>query len=334
MGWMRVLNAMGHECLVWNQGVPPFDIFDTVEPDVFIGASYDLDRATVKCIKERPEMKVVLKAHNWGPMDKIIDINEYPIGVATEKEKNLICDMKRKIGKPDLLLNWYHPSRMKDTMGGWDEGGVPTLGLQPAADIFEYYPVPSSPELECDIAFVGGFWGYKGRQIKELMSPLLYPVGKYNIKIFGNSVWPCPQYLGSAQDETVRALFSSAKICPNISAPHASKFGFEVNERVFKLSACKAFCISDHIDSLCEDIFVNEELPTAKTRQEFQDLIEFYLSNPEKRTEKAEQCYNTVMGSHTYFHRVENLCRSLGMHAEGDKAMDLLKGFKHDNTYR
>jgi len=64
-------------------------------------------------------------------------------------------------------------------------------------------------------------------------------------------------------------LFSSAKLCPNISEPHANKFGFEVNERIFKLAACKALVISDNVASLEEDIFTIETV-----FENFHDSIE------------------------------------------------------------
>ena len=323
-GWKDVFDRLGHEWLWWNPEKPAFDVFDEFEPDIFIGTT-DIDRATAKCIAERPEMKVVLKARNWGPSDEYIDTEVYPIEVANSEEKGRILELKESCGKPDFVFNLYHENRMAETMGGWQENGIDIVDMQPAANHFVYFPVPPRKNLESDLSFIGGFWKYKGINLDKYLIPLCLPVGKYNIKIFGNQAWAVPQYLGKPQEAVVNDIFCSAKICPNISEPHANDFGFEVNERVFKLAATKSFCLSDRIDSLTNDIFTDGEMPTAKDPEEFFKLIDYYLQEPDLREEKAEQCYNTVMSNHTYCHRVSNLLSKLNFPDESHRATELLE---------
>ena len=339
-GWKDVFERLGHEWLWWphsgsswlgtdKENRPAFDVFDEFEPDIFIGDT-NIDRATAKCIAKRPNMKVVLKGRNWGSSDEQIekykiDTDAHPIEVASSEEKNRIRNLKELCGKPDFVFNWYHEKRMPETMGDWQIIGVDTLDMQPAANHFVYFPVDSSPRLESDISFIGGFWKYKGININKYLVPLCLPIGKYNIKIFGNQAWAVPQYIGSPSDSIINDILCSAKICPNISGPHANAFGFEVNERVFKIAATKSFCISDHIDSLTKDVFTDNEMPTAKDPEEFFKLIDYYLKEPDLRKEKAEQCYNTVMGSHTYCHRVSKLLSKLNLPDESNRAMQLLE---------
>ena len=323
-GWREVFELLGHEWIWWPTGKPAFDMFDEFEPDIFIGTT-DIDRATSKCIAERPNMKVVLKGRNWGPSDEYIDTEEYPIEVAGPDEKGKILQLKDACGRPDFVFNLYHENRMAETMGGWQEAGVDTLDMQPAANHFTYFPVETSRHLESDISFVGGFWRYKAINFDKYLTPLCLPVGKYNIKIFGNQPWSIPQYMGAPYDSIINDIFCSAKICPNISEPHANEFGFEVNERVFKLAATKSFCISDHIASLTDDIFTNGEMPTANNPEEFFKLIDYYLQEPDLREEKAEQCYNTVMRNHTYCHRVSKLLSKLNLPDESHRAIQLLE---------
>lgn len=56
--------------------------------------------------------------------------------------------------------------------------------------------------------------------------------------------------MGFADNTQVKDILASAKICPNLSEPHAQEFGFDVNERCFKLLSNKCFCISDNVASL------------------------------------------------------------------------------------
>ena len=314
-GWKHALEKMGHEWTWMRNDVPVFDQFHTVEPDIFIGTTYELDRASVKCIAARPNLKVVLKANNWGPIDAEIDTKVYPIGISDSSEQDRICRLREQIGKPDLVFNYYHPSRMPETMGYWAQNGVPTIDMQPAADVYNYYPVEPQSHLKCEIGFVGGYWGYKGKNLNKYLVPLCHPIGMYNIKIFGNQIWPVPQYLGAASLETERALYSSATICPNVSEPHANLWGFEVNERVFKLAACKAFCISDHVDGL-NDIFTKDEMVIADSPEHFRDLVDMFTKNPDLREQHIQKCHEAVMSGHTYTHRVQRLFETLGISAK------------------
>jgi hypothetical protein len=323
-GWKDVFDRLGHEWVWYPPEKPAFDVFDEFEPDMFIGTT-DINRATSKCIAERPEMKVVLKGRNWGPSDEYIDTEKYPIEVANAEEKGRILQLKNTLGKPDLVFNLYHKNRMEETMGGWQDNWVDTIDMQPAANHFKYFPVKPSRQLESDMSFVGGYWKYKAINFDKYFIPLCLPLGKYNIKIFGNQPWSVPQYIGRPRDSIVNDIFCSAKICPNISEPHANEFGFEVNERVFKLAATKSFCLSDHIESLTNDIFTEREMPTAKDPEEFFKLIDYYLQEPDLRKEKAEQCYNTVMSGHTYCHRVSNLLSRLNLPDEARRATELLE---------
>ena len=116
--------------------------------------------------------------------------------------------------------------------------------------------------------------------------------------------------MGLGNDETARNLFASSLICPNVSEPHANVFGFEVNERVFKLSASKSFFISDPIASLTEDIFTQGEALVAKNPEHFHSLIEDVINHPEMRDEHISRCYETVMKNHTYKHRTKQIIES------------------------
>ena len=74
-GWAKVFQALGHEAVLWDIGSKPsFDAFDEINPDLFIGQTYNLDRGVFKCIKERPHLKVVMRAADWGSFQKEIDL--------------------------------------------------------------------------------------------------------------------------------------------------------------------------------------------------------------------------------------------------------------------
>ena len=302
----------GDEPAFWYQDqVPAFDVFNTFEPDIFIGQGYNLDRATIKCIKKRPDLKVLLKVGCWGEVCNDVDTDEYPILMHTQEEVEKVEQISSSIPKQNIaLFNYVHPNRKDYLMGDWQKNLANTIGLLPAADPMYYFQEIPQQKLMCDIGFVGGYWPYKGQNFDKYIIPLCYPLGKYNIKIFGNQTWPVPQYMGLSSDVTTRNLFSSATICPNVSEPHANVFGFEINERIFKLAASKAFFISDPIESLTEDIFTKGEAVVAKDPEHFHSLIEDAINSPDIRDKHITACYETVMKSHTYAHRVNQIMES------------------------
>jgi len=58
MGFATAFGKMKHETFLW-QDTPAFDIFDEVEPNVFV--SVRLDRAIEKCLAERPHVHTIIR---------------------------------------------------------------------------------------------------------------------------------------------------------------------------------------------------------------------------------------------------------------------------------
>jgi hypothetical protein len=312
--WGKVFANLGHQVRMWEiSRESAFDAFDEFEPDIFMGQTYNLNDAVFKCIKERPHMKVVLRASDWGDMQDNIDLNKYPILVAQEEEKRLLEKLKKQTGKPDFVHNHYHDNWISQTHGKWNDIGIRPVSLMHAADIFDFYPQQAVSLLKCDIGFIGGYWPYKAINLDKYLVNLCTPVGKYNIKIFGSSSWPVCQHLGKIDNNNVGALFSSATVCPNISEPHSQDFGYDIIERPFKILMSGGFCVSDYVESMVNDVFTNDEIVFAKTPEEFKQLIDFYIKYPEKRMKHIKAGYELVAQNHTYFHRVAKIFSELGL---------------------
>ena len=316
-GWASAFSYAGHETILWDiKTKNAFDAFDEFEPDLFIGQTYNIDESLIKCISARPEMKVIMKAPDWGDIQKDIDPEKYNVLFVSDKDKHYVEALKRQTGKPDFVFAHYTQKCIERTHNGWENLGVRSVGLLNAADIFDYTNGREIPHLRSDMSFVGGYWGYKSKSFNRYFMPFLYPVDKYNVKIFGNQPWPSTQYLGFVSDGVVKDVMASATICPNISEPHAQDFGIDINERTFKILSNRCFCISDYVSSLAEEVYTNNEVPFAKTPEEFFDLVNHFLNNPRERLEYIERGYETVINKHTYFHRVMQICGELSLEKE------------------
>tara|TARA_R110002012_G_scaffold130195_1_gene282638 strand:- start:493 stop:1536 length:1044 start_codon:yes stop_codon:yes gene_type:complete len=309
--WANAFNAVGIQAALWDcKSVSAFDAFDGFEPDIFLGQAYNLDDATIKCIYERPHLKVGLRAGDWGVHENIVDKDKFNILYCSAKEKELLKKLKDETGKPDFVHIHYDNKAINVTHNHFESIGIKPISLMMCADTIQYSNAEFKPRLECDIGFVGGYWPYKGLVIDKYLFPLLDPVGQYSVKIFGNQPWwKANQYCGLISDEDVKNLFVSAKICPNLSEPHAQEFGIDVNERIFKILYSGGFCISDKVSSY--NMF-GDGIVMANSPEDFREKVDYYLNNEEERKEIATRGRNCIKNGHTGFHRIATITEALG----------------------
>tara|TARA_R100000951_G_scaffold63_1_gene165 strand:+ start:1119 stop:2180 length:1062 start_codon:yes stop_codon:yes gene_type:complete len=332
MAWANAFQSCGFDVAFWDKNaVTAFDVFDDFEPDIFLGQSYNLDEATVKCIYERPHLKVGLRAGDWGDHAAIVDKDKYNILFCSPKEREILKKLKDETGQPEFVHIHYTPEAINWTHNYFATIGIRATSLMMCADVKSYSQGQSKPELECELGFVGGYWPYKGQVINKYFMPLLNPIGNYKIKIFGNQPWPANQYCGFIHDDQVKDLFCSAKICPNLSEPHAQEFGVDVNERIFKILYAGGFCISDNVDGY-RSIF-GDSVPLADSPKHFKELIDHYLANPEERQELSTAGQQIVQQNHTSFHRAAQILSEFGFEQESGDIISSYEDYLFEKNY-
>ena len=327
-GFAKALAACGHDVRIWELGKKSaFDIFDSFEPDILVTQSYNVDVGMFKCLLERPWVRVTMKAGDWGIAQKDMDLGKYPILTASQREIDTVLELKRRTGKPDFVDIHYHQNSANLTHSYWADNGIKVVGLMSAADIMDYTGGTACSELECDLGFVGGYWGYKSQTLNKYLLPLCHPNHKYRIKIFGNQSWGVPQYCGFIHNDRVKDFFRSAAICPNISEPHSQVFGHDIVERPFKVLAAKGFMITDYVKSMHENVFGNT-IVYAASPSEFKDKVNYYLKNPQERQHYVKLGYDLVINNHTYFHRAAQFFTELNLPQEAINCIKIYEQIK------
>lgn len=89
-------------------------------------------------------------------------------------------------------------------------------------------------------------------------------------------------------NEELKYYYSSADIVLNDTRDDMIEAGF-ISNRIFDVTACKGFLISDYIAEI-EEIY-GDSIPMYKNKEEFKALIDYYLAHSEERREKAERAY-------------------------------------------
>lgn len=314
----RALESSGHTVFMWNpNGKSTFDIFNEFEPDIFIGQTYNINRALIKCLAERPHIRVAMKASDYGDVSDKIDVNKYPVLIADNKELNNFEKLLDATGKPDILFIHYHPDYINQTHNHWtSKFNVPVTSMMNAADIFDYTGGKYHEELDSDIAYVGGYWPYKSKTLDDYILKLCNPELDLKVKIFGNQGWSVPQYYGNINTELVKHIFSSAKICPNVSELHSRDFGYDIVERPFKLAANKCFVVSDYVEGLYK--IYNQYMVMTASSKDFVNTILYFLNKPQDKQQYIDKCYEITMKNHTYFDRAASLMKSLYFEDESE----------------
>jgi hypothetical protein len=266
-----------------------------------------------------------MKAGDWGPLTDQIDPAKYGVLKATDNEKRMILDLYEEVQKPDYLEIYYHPDYIEQTHGYWRYKGIPVNSHMLAADIFDYTNGKFRPEFKSDISFVGGYWQGKSQTFNKYLLPLCNEF-KYNIKIFGNSNWPVPQYCGYVQNEIVKDVLASATICPQLHEIHSQDFGFDMSERTFKILSNKCFVISDYVKGL--EMLFGDKLILATSPNDFWEKIDYFIKNPDERLPYIQQGYDEVINRHTYFHRVSEIFTKLGLLSQAQKCMEVYNTIK------
>ena len=322
--WVNAFNACGITAGFWDcNNVTAFDAFDAFEPDIFLGQSYNLTPSLIKCIHERPHLKVGLRAGDWGSHQYG---EEDRVLYCSRQEIDTVEKLKEQTGQPNFVHIHYTEEAIEKTHNNFKNIGIEPISLMMCADSVDYGNAIVEEDLKCDIGFVGGFWPYKGQVITPYLFPLLHPVGRYKAKIFGNQPWAVNQFCGLISDERVKNLFVSAKICPNLSEPHAQRHGFDVNERIFKILYAGGFCISDNVKGY--EIF-GDGVVVVNSPEEFSEKVEYYYHNSDERLTIAQRGQQIVTENHTGFHRIAQMLSRFGHEDLSDKILGSYKESIH-----
>lgn len=313
LGLARAFSSAGHDVTMWDlKKKSCYDAFDEFEPDLFIGQTYNVTTALIKCIEQRPLLKVMLKASDYGEYDNRTDQNS-PVVRANEEELKKVEKVRDYLMPNNLLLFiHYHPEYIGDTHHKWISEGFQVKSNMNAADLFDYYNGEEKEEYLCDVAFVGGFWPYKAQTLNKYILPLCSNFD-LKVKIFGNGHWPVPQYHGFIQTEDVKHLFKSSSVCPNVHEPHSQMFGYDIVERPFKILSSGGFCVSDNVEGL-KRLFP-EGIVFSDNQKDFLDKVRYYTSVEAKaeRSKIADAGKKIVLDKHTYFDRAADIFGWFGL---------------------
>jgi hypothetical protein len=317
LGWARALAASGHVVNEWDcERVPPNDLYANGPVDGLLVGVWELTPSLVRNAN-KAGTTVFLWGNNWGPFKcDPEDTVEFATDQHKKMAEELVWDGTGRV------FHYYHPNRIEGTMSGWREAGLEPVGIPLAADILAFPLTRPDPNMASDVAFIGARWDYKAKELDSHLLPMCHPDSNLSVKIFGGGHWPVPQALGHVDDRMAPTVLASAKVCPCIYEPLSVKYGFDVSERPYKVLSVGSLAVSQYVASAAEDVFPNGEVVFTRTPREFHEAVQHYVQSPDKREEVVRRGLFSAYANHTYFDRLRDAWRELGMSGQVDATMN------------
>lgn len=309
-GFINAFNDVGCKASFWDGKDTSFKAFS---PDLYIGCSGH--RMDVPLFYKG---KIAIHVNPFGiklrPIDGV-DINETQSAIEwTVKQK------------PDVVFGYGLDEDGKTYWKNWQSDfGIKFVGVPTAGDYTLYYPDKKSVDYK--IAYLGGRWPYKAKNIDKWLSPLINKSGN-KMKIYGWGGWNVEQYKGVLQSNDLgRSFLSSALVCPCICEPHTSEYGIDIPERFFKVALCESLPVIDKINGFsryCKN-YVMAESPNDYLNK----CLNFACNSDfiDLGIQKAKKVRQEVLLRHTYHHRMMNLCKSLEFSEVTEKFLDKIDKF-------
>lgn len=118
-------------------------------------------------------------------------------------------------------------------------------------------------------------------------------------------------------EKEVDGTYIRTAICPNIhlniqkgkliNVPESilTKPGYAVNERLFWIPGAGGFQIADE-NPLVREFYDEDEVPMS-TAEDFKEIFNYYLDQPEEREKMAKKAHERTMREHLYEHRITKI---------------------------
>ncbi len=248
-------------------------------------------------MRDWPELKLP-KYHDYVDEDRISVLYEtIPYSVEEVKKMDIIFTSSPKRNKlyKDLGLNSYFTPQY--------------------TRLDKFYP-SYDEKYKTKLLFIGNVWN-----IETYRKTVEYAIkNNINIDIYGKG-WK--DILDEKYHHLIKAdqvlskdlkyYYSSADIVFNDTREDMRENGF-ISNRIFDVTACGGFVISDYIKEV-EDIY-GDSIAMYKNEEEFVKLVEYYLSHPDERMEKAKRAHEITVKNFSAEVGIKNMSEILRKYAK------------------
>lgn len=122
-----------------------------------------------------------------------------------------------------------------------------------------------------------------------------------------------PFYRGEARGMAMIKVLNGAEIVLNV---HRATNSYEgTNMRTFEAAGCAAFQLTQYKKEIGRMFKIGDEIEVYYDMKDLKRKIEYYLKNPEVRTEMARRAQSRAYKEHTYHKRFEEMLSIVSQHS-------------------
>lgn len=221
--------------------------------------------------------------------------------------------------KINILWNISHPDKVsEEEYEKYDH--VFIASLEYSKQLQASLNVPVSPLIQCtdpDIFFPTQSTKsqekstllFVGNSRKVFRKSVKYSIQKgLNLSVYGTrwrDLIPAEYLKGEhIPNHALHRYYGNAEIVLNDHWESMAKLGF-LSNRLFDVGASMGFVISDYASGI-DSVFA-DAIPTYRNQDEFNQLVDFFMSRPDKRKQKAKHLHQTVIENHTFADRADKI---------------------------
>jgi len=273
--WCEVLNYLGIKTAVINWG----------------------EKTQAKCESFQPTVFITVADPSYiGQLDV-----DYLKRYHQERELQIghISIFEHRYEPCDFLITFHLDPRRDPVMSNAD---LPLLSLPFAINPLQHYMRPGTEIW--DYFFVGTHSPFKATETESYLLPIV----RNRHGILAGTNWG--RGVGELQVEEAARLYNFARVYPNYHVHRQMEEFNELNERTFIIPACGGFELVDNPVAMRE-LFNDDEMAVANSPREFQEMFDYFLTNPDKRLPYIRKGMRRVYREYTLFHALSRLAEFL-----------------------
>lgn len=296
LGFCRGFEQLGIKYRIISVYEIEKEIGNIDNPIIFLSAFDYLDMSKSSRKKLRNYKHFVWISPDYKYMKQVYARFNYPYSNALgEKIFRLVS-----YSEPSFIWAPAPPSALEH-YSDWRKCGCRIESIPLACDTGRYFPSEETDfKLMNDIVFVGGYWPKKAIQFDKYLRPL-----ENKLHVYGYSSWPYSGYKGGLKVDQERILYSTSKISPALSEPHA-EFTGDIVERGFKIMGSRGLAVPD-VNKYYNELFSKDELFIPASIAEYYDFINEAIEDEALNRKYRLNGYNAVINRHTYRNRAEQI---------------------------
>ncbi|MDO9045721.1 MAG: glycosyltransferase [Methanobacteriaceae archaeon] len=256
-------------------------------------------------------------SEDWYDVEEDIDVL---ISLLDSYDPRKIRSPKKSLIKIAWARNWFERWVSNPGFSDYDivfassktacnyvqqESGIETLLMPIATNSARFHPnISPSPDYLSDYCFTGSYWN-DPREIIEMLDPKSLP---YSFKLYGENWDKIEKFKEYSQGfvdySKMPTIYASTKIVIDDANRVTKSYG-AVNSRVYDALASGALVLTNGEIGAKETF--EGKLPVFKSKEELNNLIDYYLTNEDARLSKVKELQKFVLENHTYVNRGNSL---------------------------